>query len=265
MNPKQRRGVLLMALAIIGGIAVFALVSRYVADVRTQVEPLTPVLWLTEDVGVQQPVPEGAIEERMVPRRWVPAAALRSRSELDGLVAATTLPAGSVLQDGMVRERPELGIGQREIAILVDAETGVAGKIRPGDIVDIYATFPGEDESTPPSSEIVVAGAEIIDVGSERVEGAAETGFGEARVVPVTFALSVRDSLVLTYVESFATKVRLGLLAPGDDQPLPADARRFVLPPGRGVPSVPGAGEAEDEPEPPPPPAAPEDEEPADG
>jgi pilus assembly protein CpaB len=263
VNPKQRRGVLLMALAVLGGIAVFGLVSRYVSDVRTQVEPLTPVLWLTEDVAIQQPVPDGAIEERMVPRRWVPTSALRSRSELEGLVAATALPAGSILQDGMVRERPELGIGEREIAILVDAETGVAGKIRPGDIVDIYATFPGEDEATPPSSEIVVAGAEIIDVGAERADADGGGGFGEARVVPVTFALSVRDSLILTYVESFAIKVRLGLLAPGDDQPLPSEARRFSLPPGRGVPVTPGGPPAESA-EPPPEDATAAAEEPVD-
>jgi pilus assembly protein CpaB len=216
-----------MALAAIGGIAVFALVSRYVADVRSQVEPLTQVLWLTEDVPVQQSIPENAIEERMVPRRWVPAAAMRNRSEVEGLVAASTLPAGSILQDGMVRENPELEFGQRELAILVDAETGVAGKIRPGDLVDIYATFPAE-EGAAARSEIVVAAARIIDVGAIRTAAAeTEASFSDARVVPVTFALSVEDSLVLAYVESFATRVRLGLLAPGDDQPLPQAERRY--------------------------------------
>ena len=233
MNPKQRRGVVLMVLSVLGGIAVFMPVTNYVSNVRSQVEPLTSVLWLTEDVPIQQPIPQAAIEERMVPRRWVPAAALRSQSELEGLVAASPLTSGSILQDGMVRERPELEIGDRELAILVDAETGVAGKVRPGDLVDIYATFPGSGEQAP-RSEIVVAAARVIEVGTVRVE-ADETpsgGFGESRVVPVTFALSVEDSLILTYVESFATTVRLGLLAPGDDQPLPSHERMFQLPSG---------------------------------
>lgn len=236
MNPKQRRGVLLMILSVIGGVLVFVLISNYVADVRSQVEPLTPVLWLTDDVPIQQPIPDGAVEERMVPRRWVPTSALRNVSELDGLVAASALSAGSVLQDGMVRERPELEIGDRELAILVDAETGVAGKIRPGDIVDIYATFPSSDNSAA-RSEIVVSAARIIDVGTERSEvgESSSGGFAETRVLPVTFALSVEDSLVLAYVESFATTVRLGLLAPGDDQPLPGSERRFELPGGRGA------------------------------
>lgn len=235
----------MMVLAVAGGVGVFGLVASYVSDIRSQVEPMVPVLWVTEDVPVQQAIAESVVEEREVPQRWVPSSALRSRSELEGLVSAMPIPAGSVLQDGMVRDRPELEIGEREIAILVDAETGVAGKIRPGDVVDIYATFADEDQQ--PRSEIVVAGAQIIDVGDERTEaGEDESGaFDETRVVPVTFALSIRDSLVLTYVESFAVKVRLGLLAPGDDQPLPGNERRFELP-GASVPvQQEGADDAE--------------------
>lgn len=230
MNPRQRRGTVLMALAVLGGLGVFALVSGYVADVRSQVEPMVPVLWVTEDVPVQQAIADSVVEERMVPQRWVPTSALRNRSELEGLVTTMPVPAGSILQDGMVSDRPELELGEREIAILVDAETGVAGKVSPGDIVDIYATFE-EDEGQAARSEIVVAGAQVIDVGGERVEaGQDDSGaFQESRVVPVTFALSVEESLVLTYVESFAVKVRLGLLAPGDDQPLSSNERRFQL------------------------------------
>lgn len=237
-----------MVLAVAGGVGVFGLVASYVSDIRSQVEPLVSVLWVTEDVPVQQPIAERVVEEREIPQRWVPSSALRSRSELEGLVSAMPIPAGSVLQDGMVRDRPELEIGEREIAILVDAETGVAGKIRPGDVVDIYATF-SEEEGQQPRSEIVVAGAQIIDVGDERIEaGEDETGaFDESRVVPVTFALTVRDSLVLTYVESFAVKVRLGLLAPGDDQPLPGNERRFELPAGTSVPVQPQEGDDDGE------------------
>ena len=51
----------------------------------------------------------------------------------------------------MIGSPPELATGEREIAILVDAETGVAGKISPGSIVDIVATFGGNDqEGVPP-------------------------------------------------------------------------------------------------------------------
>ena len=42
---------------------------------------------------------------------------------------------------------PDLAPGQREVAILVDAETGVAGKIGPDSLVDIVATYAGNDQA----------------------------------------------------------------------------------------------------------------------
>ena len=39
---------------------------------------------------------------------------------------------------------PQLQEGQREEAILVDASTGVAGRVRPGDLVDVIASYAAE-------------------------------------------------------------------------------------------------------------------------
>ena len=78
----------------------------------------------------------------------------------------------------MLGPPPELATGEREIAILVDAETGVAGKINPGAMVDIVATFAGNDQTgRKAESEIVVPGARIIDVGQPELKG----GNGAAR------------------------------------------------------------------------------------
>jgi pilus assembly protein CpaB len=73
----------------------------------------------------------------------------------------------------------------------------------------------------PASSKVVVRQARIIDVGAvERIsdQNAEKSGGFEAdQVVPVTFALSVQESLILTFAESFATKVRLALIGGGDN------------------------------------------------
>lgn len=242
MNPRQRRGVLLLVTAVAGSVAVFLGAASYLAQVRSQVQPLTTVLMLTGDVPAYAAVDDDLVDEQEVPSRWVPDSALRSRSELVGLVAAGNLPAGSLLQAGMLTSRPDLEHAERELAILVDAETGVAGKIGPGSVVDIYATFPADEHTgTPPCSGIVVTAARIIDVGSVTSRDEGGSGFGEERVVPVTFALSVRESLVLAYVESFATKVRLGLRAPGDETDLSVPERVFTASPRRGADSCAGA------------------------
>ena len=46
MNPRQRRGILLLTLSALGLLGVFVLVAGYVADVRGEVEPKVQVLTL---------------------------------------------------------------------------------------------------------------------------------------------------------------------------------------------------------------------------
>lgn len=226
MNPRQRRGALLVAFAGIGAVAVFVVLTRYVADVQTQLGPMQQVLELQRPVAAFEPVAPDVLATVEVPARWVPDGTLSSAGEIGDQVAASDLRPGAFLHAGMLQPRPELTEGQREIAIMVDAETGVAGKIGPGSLVDIYATFPGTDGVDPPFSSIVIERARILAVGGPETE-VAQDGFTENEVVPVTFALSVEESLRLAYIESFATKVRLALRAPTDDDPLELGDRTY--------------------------------------
>jgi pilus assembly protein CpaB len=228
LNPRQRRGVLLLVLAAAGAITVFFAVSSYVSDVRSQVEPLITVLQLKEDVEPYRPIDESELKEFELPRRWAPDTALRERSELLGQVPASRLESGSILQKGMLVPEPELEPGQRELAILIDAETGVAGKVGSGDIVDIVASFEGDD-ATSPKSQIVVAGARVIDVGVQRTREVPGPTPQQEEVIPVTFALSVQESLILTYAESFAAEVRLALVRPDESEPVAPRDREFEL------------------------------------
>lgn len=222
MNPRQRRGAILIALAVVGAVGVFVAVASYVSDVESRLGPMATVLELRRPVPAYQAIPADAVAEVEIPRRWAPTTAIPTPVELAGVVAAADLPAGSLLQRGMIRPAPRIEQGEREIAILVDAETGVAGKIRPGDAVDIYATFPATQDR-PPTSQIAVERATIIGVGRPETQQSRDEGFAADEVVPVTFALTVDESLRLTYIESFADNVRLALRAPTDDRAIPAD------------------------------------------
>jgi pilus assembly protein CpaB len=228
MNPRQRRGLLLIAVALIGAVGVFLSVVNYVAGVGTQVGPLTTVVRLTRDAPPYEPVTAEMVEQVEVPVRWTPRNAVVSTAELDGSVPTVTLPAGTILQQGLLVEPPRLRHGERELAILVDAETGVAGKIGRGSVVDIFATFQPSDLE-PAHVSIVVEQAEILDVGTPTQQSQTdESGsFSQGQVVPVTFALSVDESLRLAYIESFATNVRLALRAPGDTQSEPPYERLY--------------------------------------
>lgn len=233
MNPRQRRAILLLGLAALGLVGVFALVADYTAEVRSQVEPEVRILALSRDARPYVPITDDMVEEVAVPKRWAPASAIKDRASLVGLTPTSKLTKGSFLQEGMLSASPDLEGGQREIAILVDAETGVAGKIRPGYVVDIIATYPATDDGKIRArTRIVVPAARIIDVGQTASKSGriAQEGADAQQVVPVTFALSVRDTLKVNYAEVNAQEVRLGLQRPDETQKIPPAEERVYAP-----------------------------------
>jgi pilus assembly protein CpaB len=245
MTPRQRRGVLLLVVAGIGAILVFSLVSGYVSDVRKDVEPKTAVLVLTRAVPELQPIPPDAVAMKSVPEKWVGRQALRDPSQIGALVPGQPLPAGVELQEGMLIAPPELEKGQQEISILINADTGVAGKLRPGDMVDVLATFQPDDATrSPASARTIIRRARIVTIGLPRAAvrpGSNDNSVRQATpadsqqvLVPVTFALRPTLGLRLTYAETFASEIRLSLIRRGDEtRKLPKSKREYTLPPTR--------------------------------
>ncbi|HVM36019.1 MAG TPA: Flp pilus assembly protein CpaB [Actinomycetota bacterium] len=237
MNPRQRRGMLLLLVAITGAAAVFVSISNYVADVRALVGPDLGVVALGSEVERYQPITDDMLRVIEMPERFVPEGAL-ARDDVIAGVAAADMPAGTILQQGMVVAPPALNEDESEIAITVDAETGVGGNIRTGDYVDIYATFAGEDRR--PSCEArLVTDALILGVGIPSEAAPEDEGQVEPEtVVPVRFALNALETEQLVLAESFAHEVRLSLVGPGrlaqihagTEQTLPPQPCR--LPPG---------------------------------
>ena len=246
MNPRQRRGVLLLVLAAVGAIVVFALVSGYVDDVRKEVEPKTSIIVLGQNVPALQPIPPAALRRKVVPEKYAPARAIREPLAIGNRVAVTNLPAGAELQDGMLTEPPALDKGQQEVSVLISADTGVAGKVQPGDRVDVNATFAGDDRSLATARKIIV-NARVVTVGLPQ-QGARPFQQGNdsspanpaanaaSEVVPVTFALKPRDVLRLTYAETNAQQIRLSLVRPDDPNEVTKRSREFTLPPSNERP-----------------------------
>jgi Flp pilus assembly protein CpaB len=230
VNPRQRRGVLMIGVAALGAVVVFIAILSYVGDVQARVGDMRPVLRLTQDVEAYTPVTPEMVRTVRAPDRWTPEAALSDPGQVLGLVASSTLPKGAMLQNGMLVARPGIRQGYREIAILVDARTGVAGKVRSGDRVDIIAT--SQFEGRPPRAEIIVEDALVIDVGLPRPGGGQESGGFEEpeETVPVTFALPVEEALRVSFAESFAVEVRLALRGGGDAANVPGERETYLVP-----------------------------------
>jgi pilus assembly protein CpaB len=226
MNPRQRRAVLLLTLAVAGLVGVFALVANYVSQVETEVGDKIFVLELTKPAPANEAISDGMVVLKQVPKKWAPRAALTDQAQLVGYVAAADLKPNSILQEGMLTTPPEINQGEREVAILVDAATGVAGKIEPGRQVDVIASYGAEDgdpatkkKAKPNRSIVIVPGARVIAVGSPRPKAANNAQDAQqdpGTVVPVTFALSKEQELRVAHAQVFAADVRLALLRRGD-------------------------------------------------
>lgn len=231
MNSRQRRGVILLLLSVICALAAFAGVLSVIGDAKSKVGPEVTAYQLNTDVAPYTTLSTGQFKKIEMPKRWLSENAVTDLAQIRGKIAVTTLRKGSLLQTDMIVDQPALQPGQQEVAIMIDAATGVAGKITPGATVNVYATFDGEREGDPAQSKIIVTNAKVIDVGKlTSLEPDADNKSQQPTdAVPITFALSTIDAQRITYAESFAERVRLALVAPGSDTTVPDKDRTYEL------------------------------------
>ncbi|MFG3495155.1 Flp pilus assembly protein CpaB [Streptomyces sp. NPDC047928] len=230
MNSRQRRGVILLVLSVLCALAAFAGVVTVISDVQAKVGPEVDAYRVKADVAAYTSLQPTQFEKIRMPERWLSPNAVTDLAVVKEKIAVTDLKKGSLLQNDMIARRPALESGQQEIAIMIDAATGVAGKITTGALVNIFATFDdeGRGKDAVAESRIIVANARVLDVGKltpfdqKRNEN---RGIGIREAVPITFALSTADAQRVAYAESFAKHVRLALL--------PKDSPT-VLRPGEG-------------------------------
>ncbi|MFG2119328.1 Flp pilus assembly protein CpaB [Streptomyces sp. NPDC048710] len=230
MNSRQRRGVILLILSVLCALGAFAGVLSVVDDVQSKVGPEVSAYRVRSDVKPYTALNTDQFEKIEMPKRWLSGNAVTDLRQIQGKIAVTTLRAGSLLQTDMVVDQPALQPGQQEVAIMIDAATGVAGKITPGSRVNVYATFEGKKEGDPDQSKIIVTNARVLDVGQiTALDPDRDKNQQPTEAVPITFALSTLDAQRITYAESFAQRVRLALVAPGSETSVPDKDRTYEL------------------------------------
>ncbi|MER6392908.1 Flp pilus assembly protein CpaB [Streptomyces sp. NPDC059382] len=229
MNSRQRRGVILLLLSILCALAAFAGVLVVIGDVNSKVGAEVVAYRVKGDIAPYSALTAGQFEQVTVPKRWLSETAVTDLDGLGNKIALTTLKKGSLLQSDMYVDKPQLQPGEQEIAIMIDAATGVAGKITSGAKVNIIATFKGVKETDPSRSVIIVANARVLGVGKLTALDKDSDRKGPAEAVPITFALNTKDTQRVAYAESFAEHVRLALVAPGTDSAPSAGDRTYTL------------------------------------
>ncbi|MFD4133797.1 Flp pilus assembly protein CpaB [Streptomyces goshikiensis] len=229
MNSRQRRGVILLLLSVLCALAAFTGVLMVIGDVNSKVGSEVVAYRVKGDIAPYSPLSAGQFEQITVPKRWLSDTAVTDLGALKDKIALTTLKKGSLLQTDMFVARPQLQAGEQEIAIMIDAATGVAGKITPGARVNILGTFKGKKPTDPDQSVVMVAGARVINVGKLTPLDKTGDKKGPSEAVPITFALSTKDTQRVAYAESFAEHVRLALVAGGTEAPVSPGDRWYTL------------------------------------
>lgn len=211
---RRTRAVVFLALAGAAAVLAAAVADSYGTRVARGYGPLRPVVVAAHSLKGGKPLlaeeVAGALEQRRVPARFVPAGALRSAVEAIGLVPAVDLPAGSYLVAEQLhppthgnRAAP-VGPQRRPVEISVSGaeallSTGSAGRETKVDVVvttEASATGPGRTYVAATSVPLLALGP-----GSD--------GPGPGGASAATLALTKRQALRLIAAESFARKLTL--------------------------------------------------------
>lgn len=240
MNPRQRRGMVLIIIAVLGAIGVFAGVSSYVSNVNTQVGSKVTVLALKKSRSAFAVIRQADLKTVQVPKRWVGAQTITDPSQAVGHKLAVSVSAGATLTSDLLVAPTDQTQHQRFITIKVDSVTGGATNLRAGDSVDAYAVY-SDVEGLSKQVRVLVHNVKVVSVSSPQSEqnssNAKGTSGSPANYIAVTLALTAEDSLAVTYASSFAADLRIVKLPPvGEQDPSsddPYDAKKLG---GKAVP-----------------------------
>lgn len=241
----RTRIIIVIVALVLGGTAAI-LAAGYLKGARTEIEAQSEpvkVLVAKEDLPrgltAEDLVARKLIAEQEVPRRFVPAGAVSSARTLEGMVLAVPLSAGEFVTQGRFQFPSTAGLAYSvpedfvALSLPVDAVRGVAGLVKPGDHVVVFATVETakKGQAKQKTTKLLIAKARVLAVGAslgvEATEedgqaqgvfnggsgGSSGSGGSEGQVIPsnITLALAADDAEKVVFCEE-AGSVWLALL-----------------------------------------------------
>lgn len=221
MGVSSRRTLILIAAALVGAVAAYALFT-YVGGIEDEANDnaeRVKIFKIVQDIPKgtfgDEAFSQGLIEEDVIAKEYRPATAITEPSQVDGLVAISDLPANQVVvSNQFVTQAASLStfsslLKNNEVAITisVDQIRGVAGLLVPGDFVNMLVTTStstetgdGGDGSAPTAdgadqvyqqpARLLFHKVQILAVGQTRKLEPGETADTNADGTPVTTTTS---------------------------------------------------------------------------
>ena len=132
------------------------------------------IVVMARDVDVPRPLASEDVEVRGLPADLVPDDAIRTLSDVVGLIPRTPMLRGQIVLARSVADEladfrggQALANGYRAVAIPVTAVGAVGGAIVPGSRVDVLAIPIAGRAPAGRSAEVLVTGATVLDVRGE--------------------------------------------------------------------------------------------------
>ncbi len=254
MGVSSRRTLILIAAALVGAVAAYALFT-YVGGIEDEANDnaeRVKIFKIVQDIPKgtfgDEAFAQGLIEEDVIAKEYRPATAITQPSQIDGLVAISDLPANQVVvSNQFVTQAASLStfsslLKNNEVAITVSVDQirGVAGLLVPGDFVNLLVTTQSAVDgdrgrrrpaprghratrSTPSPARLLFHKVQILAVGQTRKLEPGETAATNADGTPAATTTSGPDHLRGPHGRR--PEDRLG----GGQRVLP-DARRQGLP-----------------------------------
>jgi pilus assembly protein CpaB len=203
-----RSSFVLLSLAVVAALAAALVMrgyARHLEVVRPDGGPPIDVVSVTGPVSRGSVLTDDVLTVVTMPSRFAPAGAVRALDRAAGRIAVADLAAGEVLTElrlAGARSGPTASLvpaGMRAVQIPVVAAAGV----KPGDLVDVIATFGGGG----PHTEVTGEALEVLVVDRGGGGGASFGGAASASSGSVGLIVLVTPDVAerLAFASAFAT------------------------------------------------------------
>jgi pilus assembly protein CpaB len=215
-------------IAIFMALVTTMLVYFYISNSTTTHEAAVPkisVFVASKTLPPKHKITQGDIRQERVAKEYLNSKAVQSENEILGkLVKDTIIEGEQILKDRLVSDNkndlvynvPE---GKRAVSMNVNEQIEVSNLLRPGDYVDIIASFEKEEVEDaankivyPRMSKIVLQNILVLALGQDQTIPENKTP-----EIPrtVTLAVTPEEAEKLVYITEYAT-VRMALRPVGD-------------------------------------------------
>jgi pilus assembly protein CpaB len=217
-------------IAIFMALVTTMLVYFYISNSTTTHEAAVPkisVFVASKTLPPKHKITQGDIRQERVAKEYLNSKAVQSENEILGkLVKDTIIEGEQILKDRLVSDNkndlvynvPE---GKRAVSMNVNEQIEVSNLLRPGDYVDIIASFEKEEVEDaankivyPRMSKIVLQNILVLALGQDQTIPENKTP-----EIPrtVTLAVTPEEAEKLVYITEYAT-VRMALRPVGDSE-----------------------------------------------